>query len=74
MTTETQTVKNFIDGEFVEPVEGETESILNPASGEVIAHAPVSTAEGARAAEAGRRARGSLQDYTEIKHLMVALS
>ena len=57
MATETQTVRNFIDGEFVDPAEGETEPILNPANGEVIAHAPLSTAEDVdRAVSAARRA------------------
>ncbi len=39
------TLQNFISSELVDPVEGETEPILNPATGEVIAHAPISTAE-----------------------------
>jgi betaine-aldehyde dehydrogenase len=57
MTTETHTVRNFIDGEFVDPVEGETEPVLNPATGEAIAHAPVSTAADVdRAASAAHRA------------------
>jgi betaine-aldehyde dehydrogenase len=46
MATATRTkLKNFIDGEFVEPAEGETEEVLNPATGEAIAEAPLSTAE-----------------------------
>jgi betaine-aldehyde dehydrogenase len=44
MATATRTLQNFIDGEFVDPVEGETEPILNPATGEPIAVAPKSTA------------------------------
>src|SRR5690242_8325250 len=44
MATAITTLKNFIDGEFVDPAEGETEPILNPATGEVIAEAPASTA------------------------------
>jgi betaine-aldehyde dehydrogenase len=57
MTTETQTLRNFIDGEFVDPVEGETEPIINPATGEVIAHAPLSSPEDVdRAVGAARRA------------------
>jgi betaine-aldehyde dehydrogenase len=42
-TTQVPTLKNFIDGEFVDPAEGQTEPVLNPATGEVIAHAPLST-------------------------------
>ena len=37
--------KNFIDGEFVDPAEGETEEVSNPATGEAIAEAPLSTEE-----------------------------
>jgi betaine-aldehyde dehydrogenase len=44
MVSEVRTLKNFINGEFVDPAEGQTEAILNPATGEVIAQAPVSTA------------------------------
>jgi betaine-aldehyde dehydrogenase len=40
----TTTVQNFIDAEYVDPADGQTEPILNPATGEVIAHAPLSTA------------------------------
>jgi betaine-aldehyde dehydrogenase len=39
-----RSLQNFIDGEFVDPVEGETEQVLNPATGESIATAPKSTA------------------------------
>jgi betaine-aldehyde dehydrogenase len=42
MTATATTLQNFIDGEFVDPVEGRTEPIINPANGEVIAHAPLS--------------------------------
>jgi betaine-aldehyde dehydrogenase len=44
MTTTASTVQNFINGSFVDSAEGETEPILNPATGEAIAHAPLSTA------------------------------
>jgi betaine-aldehyde dehydrogenase len=53
------TLQNFIDGEHVAPQSGETEPILNPATGEVIAHAPLSTAADVdRAVGAARRVRG----------------
>src|ERR671935_207799 len=60
MATATVTkLKNFIDGEFVDPAEGQTEEVLNPATGEAIAEAPLSTAEdvdrGVAAARRGRR-------------------
>jgi acyl-CoA reductase-like NAD-dependent aldehyde dehydrogenase len=37
MATQVLTLQNFIDGEHSWPAEGETEPILNPATGEVIA-------------------------------------
>ena len=50
-------LKNFIDGETVEAAEGATEEVRNPATDEVIAEAPVSSAEDVdRAVAAARRA------------------
>jgi betaine-aldehyde dehydrogenase len=43
MATAITTLKNFIDGEFVDPADGQSEPILNPATGEAIAEAPLST-------------------------------
>jgi betaine-aldehyde dehydrogenase len=37
------TLQNFIGSEAVDPLDGQTEPIVNPATGEVIAHAPVSS-------------------------------
>src|SRR5436190_21167496 len=57
MAIATRTLQNFIDGEFTEPAEGGTEPIINPATGEAIAQAPLSTAADVdRAVEAARRA------------------
>src|SRR5947209_9325159 len=57
MATVTSTLQNFIDGSFVDPVEGQTEPVLNPATGETIAQAPLSTAADVdRAVGAARRA------------------
>jgi hypothetical protein len=36
-----RTLENFIGGAFVAPADGATEAILNPASGEEIAQAPL---------------------------------
>jgi betaine-aldehyde dehydrogenase len=56
-TVATTELKNFIDGEFVAPATGETEPVLNPATGQEIASAPLSGAEDVnRAVEAARRA------------------
>ncbi len=52
----TETLTNFVDGER-SPSDGETEAILNPATGEELARAPVSGAEDVdRAVRAARRA------------------
>jgi betaine-aldehyde dehydrogenase len=57
MATTAPTLQNFIDSEPVDPAEGETEPILNPATGQVIAHAPLSTeADVDRAVKAARTA------------------
>src|SRR4051794_2939922 len=58
MATATLTkLKNFINGELVDPAEGQTEPVLNPATGEAIAEAPLSTAEDVdRAVGAARKA------------------
>jgi betaine-aldehyde dehydrogenase len=50
-------IQNFINGEFVDPADGQTEDVINPSTGEVIAQAPVSTAEDVdRAVAAARKA------------------
>ena len=60
MTSTTETLSNFIDGER-SSVTGETEAVLNPATGEELAHAPISSAEEVdRAVGAARRAFGEL--------------
>jgi betaine-aldehyde dehydrogenase len=58
MATATLTkLKNFVDGELVDAVDGETEPVLNPATDEPIAEAPLSRAEDVdRAVAAARRA------------------
>ena len=58
MATATRTkLKNFIDGEAVDAADGATEPVLNPATGEAIAEAPLSSAEDVdRAVAAARRA------------------
>ncbi len=57
MATAITTLQNFIDGEFVDPADGQTEPILNPATGEAIAQAPLSNpADVDRAVKAARGA------------------
>jgi betaine-aldehyde dehydrogenase len=56
MATATVTkLQNFIGGEFVDPADGQTEEVVNPATGEVIAEAPLSTAEDVERAVAAAR-------------------
>jgi betaine-aldehyde dehydrogenase len=66
MATMTGTkLQNFIDGEFVDPAEGQTEPVLNPATAEQIAEAPLSTEEDVnRAVAAARRAFPAWADTT----------
>jgi betaine-aldehyde dehydrogenase len=46
MATVTGTkLQNYINGEFVDPAEGETEPVVNPATAEQIAEAPLSSEE-----------------------------
>src|SRR5436309_5660319 len=62
MATATLTkLQNFINGEFVDSAEGATEEVVNPATGEAFAEAPVPTAE-----DVGRAvgaARGAFQGW-----------
>jgi betaine-aldehyde dehydrogenase len=55
--SDVKTLKNFIDGTTVDPADGKTTDVLNPATGEVIAKAPDSTSEDVeRAVKAARKA------------------
>jgi betaine-aldehyde dehydrogenase len=57
MATAVRTLQNFIDGTSVDPLEGRTEPVVNPATGETIAEAPLSSAADVdRAVRAARRA------------------
>jgi 1-pyrroline dehydrogenase len=57
MTTATTELRNFIDGEERPPAGGDTEPVLNPATGEEIARSPLSGPEDVDAAVgAGERA------------------
>jgi 1-pyrroline dehydrogenase len=56
-------VKNFVGGEWVDAVDGSTMDVINPATGEVIAHVPRGGPDDVeRAVEAARRA---LPDWLE---------
>ena len=56
-SVEIGSLRNFIDGESVDPADGRTDDVVNPATGEVIAHAPSSGPEDVdRAVRAARAA------------------
>lgn len=56
-------LKNYIDGEWVESQSKELLEVRNPATGEVIAHVPLSTAE--EVGETARAAQEAFQDWRE---------
>ncbi len=63
MSVTVSTMKNFVGGEWVDAVEGETMEVLNPATGEVIGEVPRGTAADVeRAVEAAKKA---LPDWLE---------
>jgi betaine-aldehyde dehydrogenase len=62
MATTAPTLQNFIDSEPVDPADGQTEPILNPATGAVIANAPLSTE--ADVDRAVRAARGAFEGWS----------
>jgi betaine-aldehyde dehydrogenase len=75
MATATRTkLQNFIDGEFVDPAEGQTEPVLNPATAEEIAEAPLSTEEDVnRAVEAAKRSFETWGNTTPAERSMMLL-
>jgi betaine-aldehyde dehydrogenase len=63
MATATLTkLQNFINGELVDPAEGQTEEVINPATGEQIAEAPLSTEEDVD--RAVKAARGAFEEWS----------
>jgi betaine-aldehyde dehydrogenase len=74
MATTTGTLQNFIDGERVASG-AETESVLNPATGEELARAPISSAEDVdRAARAARRAFDGWSSTTPAQRAQALLA
>ncbi len=54
--TEKLKLQNMINGEFVDPVDGGSEDVINPSTGEVIASAPLSGVEDVNRAVAAAKA------------------
>jgi betaine-aldehyde dehydrogenase len=74
MATTTGTLQNFIDGERI-VFGAETESVLNPATGEELARAPISSAEDVdRAARAARRAFDGWSSTTPAQRAQALLA
>src|ERR1700691_4065867 len=74
MASTTETLSNFIDGESVASG-GETEAILNPASGEELARAPISSPEDVdRAVRAARRAFDGWTNTTPAQRAQALLA
>jgi betaine-aldehyde dehydrogenase len=74
MATAVSTLRNFIDGQHVDPAEGATEPIVNPATGEQIAAAPLSSGEDVdRAVAAARKAFDDWSDRTPAERSLALL-
>ena len=74
MASTSETLSNFIDGEQA-PFEGETEAVLNPATGEELAQAPVSSPEDVdRAVRAARNAFGGWSTTTPAERSQALLA
>jgi betaine-aldehyde dehydrogenase len=74
MTTTVPTVQNFIDAGYVNPAEGQTEPIVNPATGETMAYAPLSTAADVDSAvKAARQAYGGWSTATPGERALALL-
>jgi betaine-aldehyde dehydrogenase len=72
--TETRTLKNFIGGEHTDTADGETYDLVNPATGEVFAQAPISDQTDIdRAFEAASRAFETWRDSTPSERQLALL-
>ena len=75
MASATVTLQNFIDGELVPSQGGDTEPVLNPATGAELARAPQSSAEDVdRAVKAARRAFAGWSQTTPAQRSIVLLA
>ncbi len=74
MAATATTLQNFIDNQFVDPADGQSEPVLNPANAGVIAHAPLSSPEDVdRAVAAARRAFGGWSTTTPGERALAML-
>ena len=74
MSVTTSTYENFVGGEWVGAVEGETMEVLNPATGETIAEVPRGTqADVDRAVEAAKKALPEWLETTPAERAEILL-
>ncbi len=66
-------LRNFVNGEYVEPVSGKRSDIISPVTGEVVASAPVSDAEDVAHAYAAARAAFDIWGETTPSERQLAL-
>jgi betaine-aldehyde dehydrogenase len=72
--TETRTLRNFVGGEQVETADGRTYDLVDPTTGEVLAHAPLSGKEDVdRAFSAAERAFETWRDSTPSERQLALL-
>ena len=72
--TETRTLKNFVGGEYVDASNGRTYDLVNPATGQTFAQAPISEQEDIdRAFEAAQRAFETWRDTTPSERQLALL-
>jgi betaine-aldehyde dehydrogenase len=72
--TETRTLKNFVGGEYVDASNGRTYDLVNPATGQTFAQAPISEQEDIdRAYDAAQRAFETWRETTPSERQMALL-
>ena len=72
--TATRTLKNFVNGEYVEPESGRYSDIVNPATGEAYARAPISSEQDVdRAYGAASKAFEEWRDATPAERQLALL-
>jgi betaine-aldehyde dehydrogenase len=72
--TETRTLKNFVGGGHADPADGQTYDLVNPATGEVFAQAPLSSeADVDKAFDAAAQAFESWRDSTPAQRQLALL-
>jgi acyl-CoA reductase-like NAD-dependent aldehyde dehydrogenase len=79
MSTVIQSYKNYVGGEWVEPLGGGSIEVVNPATGEVIAETPAGASEmphgGFKQSGYGKDTSiYAVEEYTNINHVGISLT